>query len=197
MKEPQSEARYELVVCRSRFIGYGCRIDCAEAARNLVRRERELHPGCTHVVFAYRHGASGDLFGMSDDREPKGTAGKPILDLLKGEGVTNVLVAVTRYFGGTKLGTGGLVKAYTATARGVVDKLALADYVEMAQFTLHAAYDLYERASRFVVETGGRIDDVAFGERVTMIGRVPAQRWSDLHELLLGLSSGRFGLESS
>ena len=91
-----------------------------KAISSKVKQIRDEHPNATHVVHAAVIGPKGDLYSMSDDREPKNTAGRPALEVLKGSGVTNILVCIVRYFGGTLLGTGGLVKAYGDSTKEVL-----------------------------------------------------------------------------
>ena len=91
-------------------------------ARDLVKAQKSKYADATHVVHAFVIGSGAEILGMSDDGEPSGTAGRPTLDVLKGRGCTNTLITITRWFGGTLLGTGGLVKAYSGGAKQVIQK---------------------------------------------------------------------------
>jgi len=175
MKVPGGTCEREIDIRRSRFIGYCCYVDSAGGAKEIVSSRRTAAPGCDHVVYAYLVGAHGDLFGMSDDHEPKGTAGRPILEVLRGSGLTNVLVAVTRYFGGTKLGTGGLVRAYTAAAQEVIGGVEVADEVPRTPFRLEVAYDRYETVRRLALEHGALLTSERFTEKVSLEGTIPEQ----------------------
>ncbi|HSG29611.1 MAG TPA: YigZ family protein, partial [Candidatus Krumholzibacterium sp.] len=129
---PEGRFECEMTVRNSKFIGLGVPVSDPEEAREIIRDTRETHPGCSHVVYAFiTGGARTEVSGMSDDGEPKGTAGRPVMEILKGSGIVDVLLMVVRYFGGTKLGTGGLVKAYGDCAREVVEGLPVRPLIEM------------------------------------------------------------------
>lgn len=106
----------EKIIEKSRFITYSCHVEDEEQARAFLQRVRGLHPLATHVCHAYIADKSGALMRFSDDGEPQGTAGMPILEAIKGKGLYETAVAVVRYFGGIKLGAGGLVRAYSSCA---------------------------------------------------------------------------------
>ena len=116
MNVPLEEATAELNVKNSRFISEVFPVSSQADAREKLHELKKKYSDATHVVHAFVVGASGEVNGMSDDGEPSGTAGRPVLDVLKGSGLTNILLTVTRYFGGTLLGTGGLVHAYSDSA---------------------------------------------------------------------------------
>ena len=99
----------ELVIKHSRFIAEVFPVENQAAARELLKEQKQKYFDSTHVVHAFVIGKNAEILGMSDDGEPSGTAGRPVLDVLKGSGCTNIILTVTRYFGGTLLGTGGLV----------------------------------------------------------------------------------------
>jgi len=191
MTVPTGEARCELAVRRSRFIGYAGSLSSAQEARAVVAAARTAHPGCDHVAYAYVLGSQGSLFGMSDDREPKGTAGRAILEVLKGSGVTNVILIVTRYFGGTKLGTGGLARAYAETAREAMRNLPVRVLAAMCAFTLDLPYDLYDVVERAVTDLGGRLERTDFGMQVVIVGSIPEEAVETLARRVLSLSAGR------
>lgn len=120
---------------------------------------------------------------MSDDREPKGTAGRPVLDVLQGSGITNILLTVTRYFGGTKLGTGGLVKAYSGAAKAVLSDTRLREHVERVRFLLEISYEVYDGIKRISAELGVSTEHERFTDLVLLEGSVPsaqAQRFSTM-----------------
>src|SRR5690606_8036384 len=110
-------ATAEIVIKRSRFMGWGSPVETEEAALELLDRIRSEHPQATHHCYAYRVGLGTETIRFSDDGEPGGTAGRPILEVLQREDLRNALIVVTRYFGGTLLGAAGLVRAYTQAAK--------------------------------------------------------------------------------
>ena len=140
--------RAELVIRKSRFLAEADPVDSAEAARDLWRERKRIHIGCNHVVMAFICGPQGGVMGCSDDGEPSGTAGRPALEVLKGSGITNVLLTVTRWFGGIKLGTGGLVRAYPECAQTALADPPVAELVPLTRFTLVLSYLHYETVRR-------------------------------------------------
>ena len=111
----------EIVIKHSRFIAEVFPVQTQSQARELLKEQKQKYFDSTHVVHAFVIGKNCEVLGMSDDGEPSGTAGRPVLDVLKGSGCTNIMLTVTRYFGGTLLGTGGLVKAYSDSAKAVLE----------------------------------------------------------------------------
>lgn len=123
----------ELSINKSRFIGYATPVESEAEAVNFIEKIKKKHWNATHNVPVYIVGEDMMLQRYSDDGEPSGTAGVPVLEMLKKEGITNVCIVMTRYFGGVKLGTGGLVRAYTQTAKAALDA---AGVVEKSVYTV-------------------------------------------------------------
>ena len=144
----------ETVIKGSRFIAELLPCTTQAEARALLKKQKERYADATHVCHAFVLGLNAEILGMSDDGEPSGTAGRPMLDVLKGHGCTNILLTVTRYFGGTLLGTGGLVKAYGGSAKDVLEKAdeqnAFELLVAKQTFTLTVAYSVYDELKRFL-----------------------------------------------
>ena len=118
MKVLKEERSTELIVKKSRFIAIARKCNDPAEVKRIVDQTRAQYPDATHVVHA---AVMGSQFSYSDDHEPKNTAGRPALEVLKGSGITNIIVLIIRYFGGTLLGTGGLVKAYGDSTKMVLD----------------------------------------------------------------------------
>ena len=135
---------------------------------------------------------------MSDDGEPGGTAGRPMLDVLKGSGITNVLLTVTRYFGGTLLGTGGLVKAYGDCAKSAVEKAvqenAVEELLEKKDFTFSASYQLYEIIKRQIKDYKLYDLEENFSDTVTLKGKILAEQYEGFSARIKNLSSGQIVL---
>jgi uncharacterized YigZ family protein len=191
MRVPIGTAAGELIVKRSRFISRAVHFDSPGAAKETIRKVRDLHSGCNHVVYAYIVGTAGSVFGMSDDGEPKGTAGRPVLEVLKGSGITNVLVTVVRFFGGTKLGTGGLVRAYSGSAQEVLALLDTEELVVRTRFTVTVPYACYEGVRRLITELDGAIHEEDFQESVLLSGLLPTEREGEFAKGLADLSGGK------
>ena len=139
--------RSEFTVKGSRFLSELFPCETQADARNLIKSQKTKYADSTHVVHAFVIGLGGEILGMSDDGEPSGTAGRPALDVLKGYGCTNVLLTITRWFGGTLLGTGGLVKAYGDGAKQVLAVATEAElfvpYIEKKDFSFTCDYGTY------------------------------------------------------
>lgn len=159
-----SEAEY--TVNRSRFIGRCFPVDSEEAALCLLGDIRKKHWDATHNCFAYRIGENAAA-RFSDDGEPGGTAGKPIMDVLTGRGLTNVLCVVTRYFGGILLGAGGLVRAYSKSAADAVTKAGMVSYLPGTVLDIPMDYSRYGALEGFI-RANAEIRNVAFAQNVVV-----------------------------
>jgi uncharacterized YigZ family protein len=166
---PDGESRIELQVKNSRFIGRAGYTPTIEAAKAFIEQVRHEEPGHTHAVYAFAvgHGASV-THGLSDAGEPSGTAGRPALAVVRGSGLGDVTVVIIRYFGGTKLGTGGLVKAYTEAAQLVLTELPVTEKVERLTVQVTVPYSFYEQCKRLVETHQGQVEAEEFTTDVTM-----------------------------
>ena len=182
--------RAELVIRKSRFLAEATPVASAEAARELCRERKRAYAGCNHVVFAFICGPQGGVMGCSDDGEPSGTAGRPVLEVLKGSGITNVLLTVTRWFGGILLGTGGLVRAYTESAQLALADAPTAELVPLTHFTLELAYLHYESVRRRLPEFAAEITGEEFAAGVTLAGIIPSANFAAFAEAVRDLTSG-------
>jgi uncharacterized YigZ family protein len=188
---PGGSAEFELIIKKSRFIASAEYVESPEDARALVKKRKSEHSDAAHVVHAFISGDDRQYMGMSDDGEPSGTSGKPVLEVLKGGGITNVIITVVRYFGGTKLGTGGLVKAYSGAASGVMERLKTIPLIKYRKFRLKTNYHDYGPLKALLEERGCLIDDESFGTEVDIIGQVPDDGVEALENSLIDASCGR------
>ncbi len=163
-----SEAEY--TVNRSRFIGRCFPVESEEAALCLLGDIRKKHWDATHNCFAYRIGENAAA-RFSDDGEPGGTAGKPIMDVLTGRGLTNVLCVVTRYFGGILLGAGGLVRAYSKSAADAVTKAGMVSYLPGTILDIPMDYSRYGALEGFI-RANAEVRNVAFAQNVVVTAAV-------------------------
>jgi len=166
---PAGESRIELQVKNSRFIGRAGYTPSVEAAKAFIEKIKNEEPGASHAVYAFAvgHGATV-THGMSDAGEPSGTAGKPALAVVKGSNLGDVAVVIIRHFGGTKLGTGGLVKAYTETAQLALAELPVTEKIEYQSGQITIPYSLYEQVKRLVEAYDGQIEAEDFAVEVTL-----------------------------
>jgi len=190
MKVPLKPASAEIEVKKSRFIAFAHPITDTREIRRLVSETRKEHPQANHVVHAAVIGPDGNQFSMSDDREPKNTAGRPALEVLKGSSITNIAVLIVRYFGGALLGTGGLVKAYQDAVRSVLDVLKTEELVEKSNFTLTLGYDVYDQ---FVI-LGKAFDIVSseeFGTDIIVRGCIESSKTQEFATSVTELTRGK------
>ncbi len=168
----------------SRFIGYVSHTETDEEATAFIEKIRSLHSDARHNVYAYVLRADNRM-RYSDDGEPHGTAGKPILDIINGFELKDVTVVVTRYFGGILLGTGGLVRAYSKSAK---DTLTFADKYIMVPgvtYKIICDYNKYARLESFINDFGGNIEDTLFKENVEVVFSVSASESDKFEDELI------------
>ena len=151
---------------KSVFIGYGTPINGEDDARAFIEEIRRRHRDATHNCPAYI--LRGGVKRFSDDGEPGGTAGVPILDVLEKSGITDSCIVVTRYFGGILLGAGGLVRAYSHAAKIAIDACGVAVMTECALMRVSAGYDFYQPLIRMLEGCGAMVDGTDFSENVTV-----------------------------
>lgn len=189
-------SRAEIKVKGSRFIGETFLVDSAEAAMEELQVVRKREYAATHHCWAWRVGpGDSGTFKYSDDGEPSGTAGKPIYDVLCGSGVTNTLIVVTRYFGGTKLGTGGLARAYSDAAQAVMETSATATHYLQTHFRLALDFGLYDQWMRLVATLGASVDETDYSDHVSMVVAIRRSQSDKLHDAFVELTSGKGTIE--
>lgn len=189
---PAETIRIENRVINSRFIATIGPAQTVEAAKAFIAAVRQEMPDATHHVYAYRIGYGSSVTeGMTDDGEPSGTAGPPVLAVLRGADLGDVVIVVTRYFGGTKLGTGGLVRAYGDAARAALAALPLDRRIARSTIGIEIDYSLYERLERLLPEYEAVIDDREFAAGVTLYVTLPTDQLEALTQAILDLTAGR------
>ena len=188
---PDGSSVFELIIKKSHFIAETVPVESPAAAREILKQKRLEHPDAVHVVHAFITGDDRQHMGMSDDGEPSGTSGKPALEVLKGRGITNIMLTVVRYFGGTKLGTGGLVKAYSESAAGALDRLKTRKLVKYREFSISADYHFYQPLKAVILAHGCRIENEDFGTAVNIDGFVPVDKAEELTAAVTEASSAR------
>ena len=194
-----SPCSYEETIKGSRFLSELFPCESQSQARDLVKAQKTKYPDATHVVHAFVIGPGAEILGMSDDGEPSGTAGRPTLDVLKGFGCTNTLVTITRWFGGTLLGTGGLVKAYSGGAKGVLQKAQAAglfeELVEKRNFSFTCDYSLHKLIKLNMEQFALYDVTEEFAEGVKISGKVRADQFDALAAKLMEMSNGKIILD--
>lgn len=189
---PAAETRTTLRVANSRFIASAACTPTVEAAKNFIAEVRATFPDASHHAYAYLigHGASV-VAGMSDAGEPAGTAGHPMLSVLRGSGLGDVTVVVTRYFGGTLLGTGGLVRAYRDATRAVLEALPRAEHVDQRRCVVRFDYSQYMAVLRLLKTYQGTVTHEDFAARVTLTIVLPVHQLEPCMAALADVTTGQ------
>ena len=187
----QQNGPAELKEKGSHFLAYVCPVSSAASARQQISLLRKKHHDATHVCFAFRLGqGSESLTKFNDDGEPSGTAGRPILCEITGLDLYNVLVAVVRYYGGTKLGTGGLVRAYGAAARMVLNQSSRTTVVVKRSgridFPFHLTGEVHRLVDKFAIEV---VAENHGDSGTSMVVRIPDSAWDQVQQSLLQFSA--------
>lgn len=183
---PARPALSETVIKRSRFITALAHAPSAAAARDYVGNLRDIYPTANHHCWAFVAGPPGDSreIGCSDDGEPHGTAGKPMLQVLLNCGVGEIVAVVTRYFGGTKLGKGGLVKAYTQGVQAAMETLCVTQKREWTELAVSCAYAELDGLKHLCRQFDAHIAETDFGARVRVRIKVEAHQREALKAVL-------------
>jgi uncharacterized YigZ family protein len=193
---PLSEVRREQVVVNSRFIATLTPVFSIEEARSFLARIKKEFGDASHNVPAYIVGGGNTVTEyFSDDGEPSGTAGKPALAVLRGSGLGDVAVVVTRYFGGTLLGTGGLVKAYTESTQRVVNAAGRGRRVPVHVAMLAIPYNLLERVRLLVTSRSGEVLSEDYAADITMTLQLPIDSFNAFQNELREMSAGKLKAE--
>ena len=196
-RAPMATARFEHEIKKSRFIGIATPASTDEDVSNALAELRMEFPDATHHAWAYVLGnpIAAPRMRADDDGEPAGTAGKPILHVLTHRGVGDVLVVVVRYFGGMKLGAGGLRRAYSKTASGVLDEVALKTVRPRVKISLHLDFGDEAAARRLLLERGIEILSVDYGDSAQLVIGLPEDEVASFTREVSERTSGRARIE--
>ena len=181
----------EFIVNKSRFIGYGAPAETEEEALAFLAEIRKKHADATHNCYAYIIGRNMGVMRYSDDGEPGGTAGMPIIEVMKNRGVVNACVVVTRYFGGVLLGAGGLVRAYTQGAVTAIDACGIGVMHPTARYMMDVPYPMLSRLEYFLKSAPVIVEDKDFSDVITLTLLVKCTDEDKLLSDLTQLSEGR------
>ena len=187
-KIPFSAAQSEFTEKRSRFIGQVWPVSSEEEAQERIRSAKKKYHDARHNCWCYILGAT--VLRYSDDGEPQGTAGQPMLNVFQREGVGNVCCVVTRYFGGILLGAGGLTRAYGKAARDALSAAGVSTLRLWSRGQLHCDYSLLERIKQDIAALGGLVDGMDYGADVTITVSLPQGAFEVLQQRLTELSAG-------
>ena len=161
-----SATMYEKVIERSRFIAHCAHAESEEEARAFIETVRARHSLATHNCYAFVADSAGNLMRFSDDGEPQGTAGMPILDVLRSKKLFETAVVVTRYFGGIKLGAGGLVRAYAGTAAEALEDADIREFTPCRELFFTVGYENFDALKKFFAMRGCTLKDTQYSDKV-------------------------------
>lgn len=186
----------EITEKKSRFIGYTVSVQTEEEAAAFIEKIRKEHYDARHCCYAYSIGVETQpLLRFSDDGEPQGTAGKPILEVIQGSGIRNVCIVVVRYFGGTLLGTGGLVRAYTDAAKAGLEASVIRQHRRLVEAELAADYTDLGKLQYLIGNADAEIMDTVYTERVQVKVRVYAPVYDRFVKSVTEVTAGRVCVE--
>ncbi len=180
----------EFIVNKSRFIGYGQPCETEEEALEFLQSIRTKHKDATHNCYAYIIGPNMGVMRYSDDGEPGGTAGMPIIEVMKARGVTNCAVVVTRYFGGILLGVGGLVRAYSQGAATALNACGVGTIYPTARYLIEVSYPMLNRMDYFLKDEPIIIEDKAFTDVITYTMLIKAEDEAGFVQRVVNMSEG-------
>jgi uncharacterized YigZ family protein len=190
------EAEVEFVEKKSRFISYANPIQSEAEGVAFIEKIRSTHKQATHVVPVYVYGDNYECQRYSDDGEPSGTAGIPILSMLKQRNIKNIAIVVVRYFGGTKLGTGGLVRAYTHSAQLAIEEAILIEQVQMDGYHFSIDYTKYGKLQNELETRPYEIVSQDFMDRVSVEVATRTENQEALYAYLLNFTQGKEVLDA-
>ena len=186
---PAGSGEAEFVEKRSSFLGHVRFVETEDAAREFINEMKKKHYDARHNCWCYI--IRGGAVRYSDDGEPQGTAGLPMLEMFKREGVENVVCVVTRYFGGVLLGTGGLLRAYTKSAKDALDAAGIAAVRRWVKLEAACPYSLLERMKTECLALDGVVSDVEYGADVRMTFLLPEAKSGEFQARVTELSAGQ------
>ena len=192
---PFQAADSEFVEKRSRFISHLLPVESEEDARAFIAQIKKQYYDARHNCWCYLIGEN--VVRYSDDGEPQGTAGQPMLNVFQRENVTNVVCVVTRYFGGILLGAGGLCRAYTKAAKDALDDAGISELRPWSVLRLDCPYTLFERVKLETDKRGGLVRDADYGAQIALTILLPEPEEAEFRKALQELSAGSLAPETT
>ena len=181
----------EIIEKKSRFIASISPIKIEDDAKIFIEKIKKNHWNATHNVFAYQLGYRNEIQRFSDDGEPSGTAGKPILDILINEDIKNIVIVVTRYFGGILLGTGGLVRAYSKAAKECIYKAGISEMILYKKFSIKTDYNSSGKIQYEILKNNHIIYDTLYSENVEYIVLTEIKYSEQFYKKIFDISNGK------
>ena len=182
----RKEASETQIIEKSRFIAHAKPVESREEAEEFIARIKGQYKDATHNVPAMVIGEGSQIQWASDDGEPQGTSGAPMVQMMVSEGLTNLVVVVTRYFGGIKLGTGGLVRAYTSSAKLAIEAAGICSVEEVSRLSVKIDYTYLARIQQMDINIG----NIEYGEKVVIEILTPSEKEEEMKNILANITSG-------
>ena len=186
----EGEGSDEFEEKRSIFIGHAKHVTSEEEAMEFIKSKKKEYSDATHNCWAYLL-KGGIIARYSDDGEPQGTAGVPMLEAIRKSGVSDCVVVVTRYFGGTLLGTGGLVRAYSSAANGALKAGNIINYDVYSSLRISVSYSDYQRLGSVFNQTGFNVDEIKYTDKVIIYGRILKELLGEFDKAMIEATAGR------
>lgn len=180
----------EIVINKSRFIGYSYPINTEDEAIDFIHLIKSKHKDATHNVYAYVVGEDSNIQRFNDDGEPSGTAGIPVLEVIKKEGLRNLVVVITRYFGGIKLGGGGLIRAYTKGAKIAIEAGTICEMTLHKKIKIILPYTLIGKIENYLVTNNYKTEEIIYKEDVEIYVYVMNSIYFEFEKEIMNLTSG-------
>ncbi|MEZ5536197.1 MAG: YigZ family protein [Thiolinea sp.] len=195
---PEKTTKFEQVIKKSRFITFIAHAHSPEAAHAFIESVRSDYPDARHVCWAFQAGAPNNTTNVScsDDGEPGGTAGKPMLNVLQHSDIGEIVAVVVRYFGGIKLGTGGLVRAYSSSVSAALKDLPTQLQVDYQPVRLQCDYALEDGVRHLLRQFSIDITDAEYNQQLTLACRCPRNQWPELQQRLADFGRGQINTET-
>ncbi|WP_035288316.1 YigZ family protein [Clostridium sp. KNHs214] len=180
---------------KSEFIGYIKRVETEEEAKEFITEIRNMHKQATHNVYAYVIGENKGIQRYSDDGEPQGTAGIPVLEVIKKNNVSDCVVVTTRYFGGILLGAGGLIRAYSKSAAMAIEQAAIVEKVKGMPIEIIIDYDMLGKLQYTCEQNGWYIEDTIYTDRVTLLFYFEIDKKEQFEKRIIDITGGKAIIE--
>lgn len=194
-KSVESTREFRLDINKSIFLTEARMVKSEEDVKNFLDYVKEKHPKATHHCYAYSFNDTVLREKAEDDGEPSGTSGMPILKAIQMNGLSNSMIVVTRYFGGIKLGAGGLTRAYMSSATGVIEDAGIREFKCFYDISIHIKYELIDIILNYFNKQNVRLLDSIYLEDANFIITIPVEDYEDLKSDLMNISSGRIDIE--
>ena len=192
----KSRVSTEIKIKGSRFIGTAAPVHSVETAEQFIQQLNKTYYNATHNCFAFSvlH-ENQEITRYNDDGEPAGTAGPPILTVIQGHGLTNVAIVATRYFGGTKLGKGGLIRAYTDCTKAVLEIATIIKKMIYSKLSLTFPYDLTGNIMHLLSQMNGKTVSSNYSDQAKLTIKLPKSQTDDFKDKVIEITSGKVGFE--